>query len=138
MRTSILTIGLILASLCLPGCIAINAEKRTCATPSGTIEPEAMAIKEIDAAGKLSNQNARQEFYTNYAGRTDLGPQAQVHLVEAVFKRLSSENAKMAVLEALIANPSFSTAAKSAILDRLGRLSIDSHRTKILERLSRR
>ena len=138
MRKTLLTCGLLLATAWLQGCVVVNTEKRTTATDSAAVESEDMAIKEIDAVSKLSSQDARQEFYTTLAGRTDLGPRAQAHLVEAAFKRLSSEDARFAVIETLIANPSFSSAAKSAILDRLGRLSVDSHRTEILEQLSPR
>ena len=138
MRKTTLTCGLLLATLWLQGCVVINTDKSTVEPKSVAAESEDMTIKEIDAVSKLSSQNARQEYYTSLAGRTDLSPRAQVHLVNAVFKHLSTDNAKLAVLDTLIANPSFSSAAKSTILERLGRLSADSHRTEILERLSKR
>ena len=132
MKKVMLTCGLALAAIWMQGCIAIHSEETTVG-PTG---PDDVVIREIDAVAKLSYQNNRRTAYANIAQRKELSDRVQVHLVAAVFKRLSYENMKADVLLTLIKNPCFSPAAKAAILDRLDRLSYESHRTQVLQAMS--
>lgn len=145
MRKVTLMCGLLLATLWMQGCIAVRSEKKT--VPPGPVVrtpaprpavPEDMTIREIDAVRTLSLERNRKERYMAFAGRADLEPQAQVYLVNTILKQLSLESSRLDVLKAMIANPSFSDAAKSVILDRLTVLSLESHRVEILELLSER
>ena len=101
-------------------------------------EPRDATIVEIDAVSKLSFDNNRQNAYRRIAGREGISDSAQVHLVVAVFRHLSFENAKMDVLLTLVNNPSFSQAAKRAILDRLDRLAFENNKTQILDAMTKR
>ncbi len=138
MKKSILTCGLVLAALWAQGCISIHSEEETVPARAPARGTTDVTIREIDAVAKLSFENNRAESYKNIAQRDRLSDRAQVHLVEAVFKRLSFENMKVDVLLALIKNPCFSPAAKGAILDRLDRLSFENHRATILQAMNRR
>lgn len=148
MKKASLLCGLLLVTLWAQGCISVHSDKRTVpsrppapkpvppAPPAP--EPEDMTIKEIAAVSTLSSENRRREFYTTFAGRTDLSPRAQVYLINTIFKRISSENARTAILKVLIANPSFTTDSEKAILDRLRYISSENSRAEILRRLSER
>ncbi len=133
-----LVCGLVLAAMWMQGCIVIHTEEeRVPPRPSAT-EPGDVTIREIDAVGKLSFDNDRQAGYKNIAERDGLSDRAQVHLVDAAFRHLSFENAKVDVLLTLIKNPCFGPAGKGAILERLDRLSFENHKTQILEAISQR
>src|SRR5438309_128520 len=56
------------------------------------------AIAEIDAAAQLSFENNKMAQFSQLAGRANLSPEAQAHLVEMVFKHLSFENNQLQVL----------------------------------------
>src|SRR5258708_7660991 len=55
-------------------------------------------IAEIDAAAQLSFENNKMAHFSQLAGRANLSPEAQAHLVEMVFKHLSFENNQLQVL----------------------------------------
>ncbi|UCF15727.1 MAG: hypothetical protein JSW59_20220 [Phycisphaerales bacterium] len=134
MRKSLIVTGLAVLVLCLGGCIFIVKDE--------THDYEGMSsggtIAEIDAVGKLSFDSERKKGYERIAQREGLSPEAQVYLVEAVLDKLSFDNAKEAVLLALIENPDFSSAAESEILDRIDRLAFESSKNKILKAISDR
>jgi len=95
-------------------------------------------IEEIDAAASLSFDSDRAEAYKRIARRPCLSNEAQVHLVNQVFARLSFENMTEEVLVELIRSPGFSCDAQGAILSQIKRLSFDSTRSKILKELDKR
>jgi hypothetical protein len=95
-------------------------------------------MAEIDAVGKLSFDNDREQAYKRIAAREGLSAEAQVHLVEAVLSRLSFDNARESVLLTLIANPDFSSAAERMILDKLDKLAFANSRNRILKAISDR
>ncbi len=95
-------------------------------------------LAEIDAAARLSFENNRASLLEQIATRPTLSPEAQVRLVEVIFRSLSFENTRLGLLQKLIANPSFSPAAKQAILNGLNNLSFENNRQAILEAMGRR
>jgi hypothetical protein len=95
-------------------------------------------MAEIDAAAKLSFDNARKDSLTQIAQRANLTPFVQVHLVNVTYRCLSFENAKVELFHTLIANPGFSDAARQAIVTQLNRLSFDAHKQAILRQLNER
>jgi hypothetical protein len=95
-------------------------------------------IAEIDAATGLSFENNRVSVYDQIASRPSLSPEAQVHLVEAIFRHLSFENNRLTLLLKLTANPSFSPAGKEAILKRLNNLSFENNRQAVLQAMGQR
>jgi len=121
----------------LSGCIVIDTEKtQTCRTE--VVESEDVTIREIDAVGKLSLQDNREDGYKRIAQRHGLSTGAQVHLVEAVFQHLSLDDFKVNVLLALVHNSSFRPEAKAALLDRLDQLSLEDHRREVLAAMSKK
>lgn len=129
-----MALGWVLTVVCVQGCISIHTEKEGPAA----YEPKDTTIHEIDAVSKLSFDNDRQVAYKRIAQRAGLSDTAQVHLVEAVFRRLSFEEAKVDVLLTLVKNSSFSPAAEAAILDRLSHLSFENDRSRVLDAISKR
>jgi len=119
------------------GCIVIHSEKEM-PCPPRTVVSEDSTIRQIDATSKMSFDNDRQRGYKRIARREGLSDAAQVHLVDAVFRHLSFENARVDVLLALVNNPEFSPAAEAAILDRIDRLSFENHKRQVLDAISER
>lgn len=95
-------------------------------------------IAEIDAAAQLSFENNKMAQFSQLAGRANLSPEAQVHLVDVVFKQLSFENNQLQVLLKLIGNPAFSPAAKATILKDLNRISFENNKQALLDAIGRR
>ncbi len=118
------------------GCVVISSEEE----PSRpvVVEPDDATIREIDAVGRLAFDHDRKSGYERIARRQGLGAGAQVYLIEAVFKHLAFENAKVDVLLTLVRNPSFDSAAEAALLDRLDRLAFENDKRKILDAVSAR
>ncbi|MBM4029044.1 MAG: hypothetical protein FJ280_27150 [Planctomycetes bacterium] len=135
MKDKWLSAALVLMTLGVGGCVVIDAKTEE---PCPLSEPDEVTIREIEAVGKLTFDNDRCRGYKNIAERPGLGDRAQVHLVEAAFKRLTFENAKVDVLLTLVHNPCFSPAAKAALLDRLDRLTFESNKRTILEALNKK
>ena len=98
----------------------------------------AATIAEIDAVGKLHSDSGKYEGFKAIARRNPLRTEAQVHLVKPVFSSLYSESDAEDVLVTLIDNPSFSCAAKLAILRRLDSLSSESSKMTILKAINER
>lgn len=95
-------------------------------------------IAEINAAGRLSFDAGRTEALVTIAQRPGLSPRAQVHLVNVAYTCLSFDDAKLAVLRALIAGPNFGDPARHAIVTQLNRLSFDANRQAILRDINER
>ena len=135
---SLLT-SLVLSSL---GCVVIVKEEER--LPPGPVEGHVECpvnpheIEEIDAVASLSFDPARRDAYVRIAKRRCLSNEAQVHLVNQAFARLSFENMIEEVLVALIHSPSFTCDARSAILTQIKRLTFDNTRSRILRELDKR
>jgi hypothetical protein len=137
MNKNLMVVGFFILAMFLNGCFVIVEEETRGPGRPGTHLPDD-AIAEIDAVGKLPFDNDRQQAYKRIAGRAGLSDDAQVHLVEAVYSRLSFENAKEDVLLTLIANPDFSSAAERTILEKLDKLAFPNSRKRILKAISDR
>lgn len=140
MRAIILFAGICLAVLMLGGCLEDISAGYNDLTEGWFVEDTGLAatIAEIDAVGKLHSDSGKYEGFKAIAGRQPLRSEAQVHLVKPVFKSLYSESDKEDVLVTLIDNPSFSCAAKLAILRRLDNLSSQGSKMAILKAINER
>ncbi len=134
MRKGLLVFGWALVALWAQGCIVICTEEDV-SCRSEAVGPQTVTIREIDAVGKLAFDKDRRERYEQIARREGLSERAQIHLVEAVFKRLAFEDAKVDVLLTLVGNPSFTPGAEVVLLDRLDRLAFEHHKRAILDAL---
>jgi len=101
------------------------------------IDDEA-TIAEIEAVRTLTFSNQKTDHLKRIARRHNLGPAAQVHLVDITFELLTFDNEKVDVIERLIKNPVFCGQAKSKVLAHLDDLTFDSHKRKLLKALDRR
>lgn len=129
----ILTCVVFLAS----GCLIINGGKKC--SPSEIIGcDQDPIIEEINAVGKLSMSSDREKFYTQIAKRDPLCQSGQVALVKAAYRNLHMSNSKVDLMLTLIDNPSFCPAAKSAILNDLNKLHMESDKVKILDAMAKR
>ncbi len=137
MRKVALMFGLTVGMFLMQGCISIHTEERGSSTPT-TYESNDTTIQEINAAGMLSFEDDRQRALKRIAQRKGLDDTTQIHLVEAIFRRLDFEQSKVDVLMTLVKNSSFSLAAESAILDRLSQLSFEHDKSKVLDAISKR
>jgi hypothetical protein len=137
MKRTLLIAALALAAFGAEGCIVIHSEKEVPCKPV-VVEPQDATIREIDAVGRLSFDQDRKRGYERIAGREALSESAQVYLIEAAFKRLAFEDARVDVLLTLVANPGFSSAAEAALLDRLDRLAFEQNKTRILDAINER
>lgn len=135
MKRNVLIVALAVVTVWMSGCIVIHTEKREPCLPAA-VGPEDVTIAEIDAIGKLAFDDNRHSGYNNVAARPDLSDRAQVHLIEAVFKRLAFEDAKVDVLLTLVRNSSFSPVGRAALLERLDRLAFEHNKRKILDALN--
>jgi hypothetical protein len=143
-RIPILIISLVLA----PGCVVhigstspktqreVITTKEVVVVPAGTEESANLA--EIDAAAQLSFDPTRSGALKKVAQRPNLSPTVQVHLVNVTFKRVDFEPNKVDILQALISNPSFASAAKEAILKQLNTLAFEPHKASLLDAIQRR
>jgi hypothetical protein len=138
MNRNLMFAGLFGFAICLGGCLVIVDEEANEPSRSERYSHNDEVIAEIDAVGKLPFDNDRQQAYKRIAGRAGLSDDAQVHLVEAVYSRLSFENAKEDVLLTLIANPYFSRAAERVILEKLDKLAFPNSKKRILKAISDR
>lgn len=140
MRTIVLAVGAIFAVLISGGCLEDIGAGYNDLTEGWFVEDTELAatIAEIDAVGKLHSDSGKYEGFKAIAGREPLRAEAQVHLVKPVFKSLYSESDAEDVLVTLIDNPSFSCAAKLAILRRLESLSSESSKMAILKVINER
>ncbi len=138
MKRSVLFVGLFLAAVVLNSCIVVVREEKTHRRPPPVEYPSTDDTIEIDAIGKLSFDADRHSAYKRIAAREGLCASSQAYLVEAAFKNLSFESAKVDVLLTLIENPNFSPATKNAILSQLERLSFESNKREIIEAMNER
>jgi hypothetical protein len=136
MKTLIQALVLVSLGFVLTGCVIVSEEDTPVVTRPPS--PEAATLAEIDAAGKLSFDNSRGDALKSIARRPTLSPNAQVYLVETVFRRLSFENSRMSVFKTLIENEAFSNAAKQRLLGNISKLSFDSDRAALLRMISER
>lgn len=127
--------------LMLSGCLVIVKEEKTEPVPAPipTDCPYAgETITAIDAVATMSFDSDKRRAYTAIARRKHLCDAPQVHLVGAVFKHLSFENSREAVLMTLINNPEFSPAGEQAVLRNIDKLSFDSTRSRIIKAINGR
>lgn len=138
MKKSALAAGFVVIVICLQSCIiVVDEEQRPSREPKRRL-PMDGTIAEIDAAGQLVLESHKRDAYENIAGRDSLGPDAQAHLVKAVFDNLVLESSKENVLLTLIKNPGFCPAGERAILERLDKLVLESDKRNILNAISER
>lgn len=129
MKKGLLLVGLLISMICQYGCNigggfgGISGDK---------------TIARIDAVDKLKFERDKRREYRKIASRAGISPDAQVYLVQTVFKKLTFENAKEEVLLALIKNPSFSNSAEKTIMANLDKLVFESSKQEILKALSER
>ncbi|MBE0537127.1 MAG: hypothetical protein IH624_15810 [Phycisphaerae bacterium] len=101
-------------------------------TAGPAVSPEKM----IDDASKLDSNSTRRGVYVAVAKRFDLGPNAQVRLVNDTYDNLISETAVEEVFITLIQNPNFAPAAQHAILKRADDFLSESARQRITAALT--
>jgi hypothetical protein len=138
MKKDILTVGIFIILICLHGCVVVVDEDQTHPRQSEKHPPVDGTIAEIDAVGKLMLESNKRQGYENIAVRDNLSPEAQIHLVKAVFDNLTLESSKENILLTLIGNPSFSPVSERAILKRLNKLKLESNKRDILNAISKR
>lgn len=97
-----------------------------------------VTIKEIDAASALTFSASRADHLKRIAKRPNLGPRAQVRLVDAAFANHDFDSHVTAVVRTLIDNPVFCAPAKQRVLDRLDELTFDSSRQSLLRAMDKR
>ena len=95
-------------------------------------------MAEIEAVCRLGSDADRHDLLMQIAGRPNLSPPAQVHLVKMVRERLGSDHARMDVLIRLAENPSLHEEGIRAIVDATECLGSDSSRRAVLEAVGRR
>jgi hypothetical protein len=120
--------------------IAAKVEKPAAAEPekpaAETTPPAASPESMIDDAAKLDSNSTRRSVYVAVAKRPDLGPNAQIRLINDTYDNLVSETAIEEVFITLIQNPNFSPAAQHAILKRADEFLGDSARQRITAALT--
>jgi hypothetical protein len=141
MNRNLMFAGLLGFTICLGGCLVIvdeetNEPGRTERYSRNDVSHNDGVIAEIDAVGKLTFDSDREQGYKRIAARKGLSVRGQTHLVEAVFSKLSFDNAKVDVLLTLIANPDFSRAAETRILEKLDKLAFANSKKTILKAIS--
>jgi hypothetical protein len=99
---------------------------------------QAATVGEIDAAAHLNMDSARTHALAQIAERPGLAPPVQVHLINTAYRCLSFENSKVLVLQKMIARPDFCDATRHAIVSQLGRLSFESNKQDLLNRINQR
>jgi hypothetical protein len=99
---------------------------------------DSTVITEIDAAGTLAFESDKHAAYMRIAERPGLSDTVVVHLVEAIFEKLSFESSQLDILLNIIGGPNFSPAAKEEILGSLSKLEFESSKSKVLDAISDR
>jgi hypothetical protein len=99
---------------------------------------QAATIAEIDAAAQLNMDSSRNHALAQIAERPNLDVPVQVHLINTAYRCLSFESAKVQVLQKMIARPDFCDATRHAIVSQLGRLSFESNKQDLLNRINQR
>ena len=134
--------ALLVLSLLVGGCVVAIGNKGDCAKDGGHHGGQmgrcSATVAEIDAISKLHTDSAKSERFEAVAGREGLKPAEQVHLINAVYKKLFTDSSKERVLLRLIGNPNFSHAGKEAILIQLDKFSTDSAKLAILRAIGER
>lgn len=138
MKKVSLTIGLIVFAACLQSCVVVVDENQEHSQKTQIHKTSDNTIAEIDAASKLVLESHKREAYKNIAKRDCLKPDAQIHLIKAVFDRLALESSKEDVLLTLIKNPGLCPAGEKAILKRLDKLALESDKRNILNAINNR
>ncbi len=138
MKKGFLAIGLLVIATCLQSCVVVIDDQEKHSRESRRHTPPDQTIAEIDAAGKLILESDKRDAYKIIAGRDYLSPEAQIHIVKAVFNKLVLESSKEDVLLTLIKNPSFCPAGEQTILNRLDKLALESDKRNILNAISQR
>lgn len=138
MKKGFLFIGLLVIATCLQSCVVVIDDQEKHSRKSSRHNQSDQTIAEIDAVGKLVLESNKRDAYKKIAGRDNLGSQAQIHLVKAVFNKLVLESSKEDVLLTLIKNPSFCPAGEQTILNRLDKLALESDKQNILNAISQR
>jgi hypothetical protein len=109
-----------------------------CVTSTGG-KGETVTQKEINAGASMDMETNREAMLAVIAARTDLSTADQVHLVQAIYKKLTLDPTKVRLLETLIKNPAFNSTSKGYVLDGLkSGLVSDLQRRKIMEELNTR
>ena len=98
--------------------------------------PSVSAEKMIEDAAKLDSNSTRRSVYVAVAKRPDLGPNAQVRLINDTYDNLLSETAMEEVFITLIQNPAFAPAAQHAILKRADDFLSESAKQRITAALT--
>ena len=93
---------------------------------------------EIDAAGRLTFDDAKVQALSSVARRPGLAPAEQEHLVCVTIGSVVFDDSRLRVLRTLIDNPDFGPRAKSAILHNLGAFPFDDSRTTLLRAMEGR
>jgi hypothetical protein len=143
MNRNLMFAGLLGFAICLGGCLVIvDEETNEPGRPERSSRNNAShndgVIAEIDAVGKLTFDSDREQGHKRIAARKGLSVRGQTHLVEAVFSKLSFDNAKVEVLLTLIANPGFSRAAERTILEKIDKLAFPISKKTVLKAISDR
>ena len=129
------------AAFMVSGCLVIRTGKK-CPPQGGpaVVFPgdQDPVIEEINAVGKLNMSSDRERLYTQIAKRDPLSEPAQIVLVKTAYRNLHMSTSKVNLLLTLIANPSFSPGAKSAILRDINKLHMSSDKTKVLDAIGKR
>jgi hypothetical protein len=94
------------------------------------------AVDEINRAFYPLSVRPSMDRLSDVARRPTLGPAAQVYLVNRVILDLPSSGDRTELLLLLIRNPSFSNAARDAIISRINEIGLDSHRVAVLNALA--
>lgn len=137
MKKLLIGMFLIVVAISNPGCIVVNTQSTRSTSPPLT-PADSATVSEINAAGKLDFEASRLSALTDIARRPMLTPAAQLKLVEVAYTRLSYPENKVALLRAIIANPSFVDTTRQAIVEKLQQLPFDSNREAVLAALNER
>lgn len=99
---------LAVTAFCISGCVVAVGNKggqtREIHTPQQRC-PKNPTYVEIDAAGGLISETAKERIYKTIARRPDLTPDERNYLIQAVMRNLISETAKEEILMILAENP---------------------------------
>ena len=106
--------------------------------PAPSDAEERALLAEIDAAAQLSFENDILGQFMQIAGRSNLAPSGQVHLVEMTFKRLAFGHNQVQVLLKLINNPQFAPEGKERILKDLNKIAFDHEKKSVLDAMNKR
>lgn len=137
MRRPLLIVGLLLTTVMGTGCVVIDVEEGYSREPA-TVEARETTVQEIDAIGRLGFEDDRCRGFKHVAERSGLSDAVQVHLIEAAFTKLGFEDSKMDVLLTLVANPCFSPAGQTALLERVDGLGFEDSKRKVLEAIDKK